>query len=123
MSLDVTTIVSTFVTLAATYLSHLLRDKRNHLPHGANVAIALVAMVILLGLMFWLTTDLSGDLKHNVIVFLAFAVSALSYGKELWSLWQILDDSPSPLAPTPDPIQPAIRRASLPPDLRGGNGG
>ena len=113
---DSTTIISAAITIIATSISHKLRDST--LPARANATIALVSLLVLLGLMFWLTTDLSPDLKHDAIVLLGLFVSGIAGGKELLSLWQIFGDSPSPLVPPPA----TLRRPPVVPSKGVGNG-
>jgi hypothetical protein len=93
---DLAPIVSPFLMLVATYLSHKLRDM-DKLPHGVNIALTLGSILVLFGLDYWLTADVTGDLKQNVVVGIGLLLSLISGGRELYVLWQILDDSPSPL--------------------------
>lgn len=109
---DFAPVVSPFLMIIATYLSHKFRDMDN-LPHGVNIALTLGSILILFGLDYWLTVDITPDLKHNVVIGIGLLLSLISGGRELYVLWQILDESPSPLVskdisktpmPEPQPI-------------------
>lgn len=98
-----------------TFLSAKLRD--DGLPPSTNFFIALVALLVELGFTFWLVIGFSGSLKDITLEFIALAIAMC--GKELFSLIQYLEASPSPFAPKPTLTPPLVRRASaafIPPD-------
>lgn len=94
--------IAIIVAILITAISHRLRDDR--LSQSANGIIALVALVSIAIAVGWLVLGFSLDFKQDILLIIGIFVSLYSALPEFKALLQILSETPSPLAPPPDPL-------------------